>query len=418
LEFRRGWRVLLASSVGNGSGLSGLPFYTFGVFVIPLVGAFGWTRGRVSIAASFLILGTVITAPLVGLLIDRRGARRVAILSMLALSVGYALLTQLGPDLIGFYIAWGLMSLVGGGTTPVVWTRAVGLWFNRGRGLALGLALAGSGLSGIFGPSLTTRAITAFGWRGGYLALSAFIFLVAVPVIALLFRDRGSAAPSPATLAPADEPALNAPGLTLPEALRTLVFWKIAIGFLFVSSVIAALVLNLVPLLVDRGLTPAGAASVAGIMGIAVLIGRIGIGWLLDRFHAPLVACGFIALPAVGCFLLSLPELPAWTMAASVVTIGLAAAAEVDLVAYLTSRFLGMRAYGRIYGTQLSLFYLGAAAGPFSAGLAYDHFHSYLPTLSVAAGSLLFGAIVLGTLGQPPRFATPSTSLPPEGKPP
>ncbi len=118
-EFRRGWRVLLASSVGNGSGLSGLPFYTFGVFVIPLVAAFGWTRGRISIAASFLILGTAITAPIVGTIIDRYGARRVGIGSMFAVSVGYALLTRLGPDIAGFYVAWGLMSLAGGGTELV-----------------------------------------------------------------------------------------------------------------------------------------------------------------------------------------------------------------------------------------------------------------------------------------------------------
>ena len=62
-EFRRGWRTLLASSMGNGSGLSGIPFYTFGVFVVPLVAAFGWTRGQVSIAASFMIIGTAISAP-------------------------------------------------------------------------------------------------------------------------------------------------------------------------------------------------------------------------------------------------------------------------------------------------------------------------------------------------------------------
>ena len=76
-EFRRGWRTLLAASIGNGSGLSGLAFYTFGVFILPLTEAFGWARGDVSIASSFLLLGTVISAPIVGSLIDRIGARRV-----------------------------------------------------------------------------------------------------------------------------------------------------------------------------------------------------------------------------------------------------------------------------------------------------------------------------------------------------
>ncbi len=408
-EFRRGWRVLLASSVGNGSGLSGLPFYTFGVFVVPLVAAFGWTRGQVSKGASCLILGTAFTAPIVGSIIDRYGARRVGILSMFAVGVGYTLLTRQGPVLATFYVAWSLMSLVGGGTTPVVWTRAVSLWFDRGRGLALGIALAGSGLAGVFAPLLTTRAIAAFGWRGGDFALAAFILLVAVPLLAIYFdergKDRGRSAGVQKLPAPAQVAHQGLPGLNLREALGTLAFWKIAFGFCFVSSVIAGLIINLVPLLIDRGLTAAAAARVAGIMGLAVLVGRVGIGYLLDRLHAPLVASLLLSLSAIGCFLLSVPDLPEWMVPLSVISIGLAAAAEVDLLAYLTSRFLGMRAYGRIYGWQLSAFYLGAAAGPFIAGMAYDHFHSYLPTLGFAAGSLLFGAFVLGTLGRPPRFA-------------
>ena len=95
-EFRRGWRTLLASSMGNGSGLSGIPFYTFGVFVVPLVAAFGWTRGQVSIAASFMIIGTAISAPIIGSVIDKFGARRVGLWSMAGMSLGYFALTQIG----------------------------------------------------------------------------------------------------------------------------------------------------------------------------------------------------------------------------------------------------------------------------------------------------------------------------------
>jgi len=400
-EFRRGWRVLLASSVGNGSGLSGLPFYTFGVFVVPLATAFGWTRGRVSIAASFLIIGTSITAPLIGAIIDRFGTRRVGLLSMLALSIGYGLLTQLGPHIALFYLAWLLISLAGGGTTPVVWTRTVNLWFDRARGLALGLALAGSGLSGILAPTLTSRAIDAFGWQGGYLALGAFILLVAIPVIAVFFED---GIPRPVRSRQGGSTASGLPGLDLHDSLRTASFWKIAIGFFCVSSVIAALIINLVPLLIDRGLARTDAARVAGVMGFAVFIGRIVIGFLLDRFSAPLVASVLLALSAAGCLLLGMAGTPEWAVPLSVISFGLAAAAEVDLVAFLTSRFLGMRAYGRVYGSQLTVFYIGAALGPFVAGLAYDHYHSYAPTLHFAAASLLFGALIIGTLGRPPDF--------------
>jgi len=403
LEFKRGWRSLLAAAIGNGSGLSGLSFYTFGVFVLPLSAAFGWTRGEVSTAASFLIIGTAITAPLIGSVIDRYGARRVGITSMIALAFVYAALTQLEGTLGVFYAAWLALSLIGGGTTPVVWTRTVNIWFDRGRGLALGVALAGSGVAGIFAPVLINRVIADYGWQAGYLALGAFILLVSVPAIAVLLQERPTTPATASQSGKVEEPAAPMPGLVLAEALREVAFWKIAIGFFFVSAVIAALIINLIPLLVDRGLAQQSAASIAGVMGIAVLVGRVAIGFLLDRFAAPAVARLLLGLCALGCLALTLPDASIWLIGISVLSLGLAAAAEVDLVAYLTSRFFGMRAYGEIYGWQLTSFYLGAAIGPLAAGMAYDHYQSYLPTLYFAAGAMIFGALVTGTLGKP-RF--------------
>jgi MFS family permease len=403
-EFRRGWRSLLAAAIGNGSGLSGLAFYTFGVFVLPLVAAFGWTRGEVSIAASFLIIGTAITAPLVGSVIDRFGARRVGLVSMVALAVGYAALTTIDGSIGMFYVAWLVLSLIGGGTTPVVWTRTVNIWFDRGRGLALGLALAGSGVAGVFAPVLVTRIIAEYGWQGGYLAIGGFLLVVSTPLVALLLKERPTAAPLAMGSAGTDmDVAEPLPGLELDEALRQVAFWKIAVGFFLVSAVIAALIINLIPLLVDRGLDAQQAASIAGVMGIAVLVGRVAIGVLLDHFPAPAVAGVVLGLCALGCFALTLPDASTWLIGLSVLSLGLAAAAEVDLVAYLSSRFFGMRAYGKVYGWQLTSFYLGAALGPLAAGMAYDRFGSYLPTLYFATGALIFGALVTSTLGKP-RF--------------
>ncbi|NBX40901.1 MAG: MFS transporter, partial [Gammaproteobacteria bacterium] len=247
------------------------------------------------------------------------------------------------------------------------------------------------------------RVIADYGWQAGYLVIGAFIACIAVPVIALLLQDK-----PPVVIPHAQDVAqatnTEVAGLTLHESLRTVAFWKIAIGFFLVSGVVAALIINLIPLLVDRGLDREQAAKIAGAMGIAVLIGRVGIGSLLDRFSGPLVARVLLALCAVGCFTLTLPDLSHAAVIACTLSLGLAAAAEVDLVAFLTSRFFGMRAYGKIYGWQLTAFYIGAALGPLGAGLAFDHFQSYVPTLYFAAASMAFGALVTGSLGNPPRF--------------
>jgi len=400
-EFRKGWRTLLASSLGNAAGLSGLPFYTFGVFVVPLSAAFGWTRGEASGAASCLILGTAVTAPLVGSLIDRIGARRVALTSLFGLALGYALLTRLGGGVAWFYAAWLAMSLIGGGTTPVVWTRAVNIWFDRSRGLALGLTLAGSGLASIFGPLFCTKLIERFGWQAGYLGIGAIIAFVAIPLISLLFKEY----PRTESTSARSQAAPDLPGRTFAEAVRSPEYWRIAGVFLFISAAITALLINIVPLLIDRGLTSVEAAQMAGTMGIAVMVGRVVVGMLLDRFAAPRVALLLFCTTALGCLSLALESAPTWLLIVSVVSLGFAAAAEVDLVAFLVSRYFGLKAYGRIYGSQLTAFYLGAAIGPALIGIAYDRAGGYTQSLFVIAGVLVAGGLAIGTLGTPAEAA-------------
>lgn len=408
MEFQRGWRTLLACVTGNGFGLSGFAFYTFGVFVIPLVDAFGWERGDVSTAASFLLLGTFITAPIIGTIIDKYGAKRVGLISLAGLSLGYAALTQLNGNIFMFYAMWLVMALVGGGTTPVVWTRAVNLWFDKGRGLALGIALAGAGVAGIVAPAFATALVQQFGWEGAYLGIGLLILLVALPLVAFFFNDNApSAVATDDNAAPAT--ADHQTGMSLNESIRTVVFWKIAIGFFFISAIIAGLLINLVPLLVDRDMTQMAAAGIAGVLGFAVLFGRIGVGYLLDRFRAPLVSAVMFSITAGGCFLLTIDAAPTWVIQLAVISLGFAAAAEIDLVAFLVSRFFGLKAYGKVYGVQLSIFYLGAALGPLAVGQSFDSTGNYQIALLAGIAIFIAGAAVIGSLGTPPDFSKRET---------
>jgi MFS family permease len=402
-ELLRGWKVLLASGVGIAAGLSGIAFYTFGVFIVPLSDEFGWSRGQLSIAASFMIIGTAITAPVVGTVIDRYGTRMVSIASMILLGIGYFCLTQLNGNLYTFYGAWLLIALIGGGTTPVVWTCTISMWFDRMRGLALGVTLAGSGIIGIFGPALVTTLIEHYGWEGGYIGIGCIILFFSLPIVFIFSKDGGPESQSsiPAGPSPTKQ---ELTGKTLPEAFRSQQFWIIAGGFFLVSGVIAGLLINMVPMLIDKGLNSSDAAQIAGFLGVAVVIGRIGIGFVIDRAHAPVVARTLLLITAAGCWLLTIDGTPIWVIVISVMGMGLAAAAEVDLVAFLTSRYLGMKAYGKIYGFQTSAFYLGAALGPIAVGLAYDHFQSYRLILNYSAAILVFGGLVVGSLGMPPNF--------------
>jgi len=310
----------------------------------------------------------------------------------------------LGGSIAVFYAMWLTMALVGGGTTPVVWTRAVNLWFDKGRGLALGIALAGAGVAGIVAPAFTTALIQEFGWQGGYLGIGAIILLVALPLVALFFNDHAPVDVHPDSAAHTPV-AANSLGMTLSESVRTSAFWKIAIGFFFISAIIAGLLINLVPLLVDRDMTQMAAAGIAGVLGFAVVFGRVGVGFLIDRFPAPLVSAVMFCITAGGCLLLSLDNIPTAVIQIAVISLGFAAAAEIDLVAFLASRFFGLKAYGKIYGVQLSIFYLGAAIGPLAVGQLYDLFGSYNQSLYAGIAIFISGAAIIGSLGKPPVFA-------------
>lgn len=408
-ELARGWRVVLASAIGAGSGVTGLAFYAVGQFIRPLGHAFGWSRAAVSTGVLCLLLGTVLTAPLIGGLVDRIGVRRLALASMGGIALGFVALSRNGGSLLLFQLGWLLVSVLGCGTTPLIWTRAVGGWFDRRRGLALGLTLAGTGLSALLVPLLLSRLIAVAGWRTGFLALAAEILLLGLPCVWLWFGERGEQHPSE----PAPQPERASwewspaePDLSLRQAMRGTIFWRLLVGMLLVAGVVAGLIVHLTPLLMDRGASAISAGGWSSLLGVAVIVGRVGIGGLLDRSNAARVAGLFLMLPAIACLLLAADR----GALAALLLIGLAAGAEVDLLAYLASRCFGLRHYGAIYGWLLSAFSLGGGIGPILAGRVHDATGSYRMALLAGAALCAAGALLIGSIrtGRPaPALAPP-----------
>jgi predicted MFS family arabinose efflux permease len=380
--------IILAAATGVAVGLTGIPYYTFGVFLKPLAMEFGWTRSQVGLGSFFLHSGTFVLSPFLGSFVDRRGARPIALITLVGLAVGLLLLSQSGPQIATYYAAWVLVALLGCGTTPLTWTRMINQNFDKARGLALGMALAGTGIASVFGPRLSSWMIDEYGWRGAYIGLAALVFFIAFPVVFLTAPKK--------TAGPAN--IINSTGMTLRHAAATRAFWLIAVGIFVVIFGQASAMIHMVPLLTDRGLAPASAATLAGFMGVAVIVGRLGVGMLVDRFHAPHVAAAFIPLPAIA-FLILLSSDSLATSVLAVLLVGLAAGAEVDLLAYFTSRYFGMRHYGKIYGVMLSTFALGAGLGPGATGWSHDLTGSY--TAALWAGVVIFvsGAFILSRLG-------------------
>jgi cyanate permease len=175
------------------------------------------------------------------------------------------------------------------------------------------------------------------------------------------------------------------------------------VGAIFlVGASVHGCVLHLAPLLSDRGVSPQRAALAISFTGSAILIGRVGSGYLLDRFFAPRVATCLFGAAAFGIALLRTGAASGLVFLAAFL-IGLGMGAEVDIIAYLTSRYFGLRAFGEVYGYAFASYVLAGALGPWLMGLGFDRSGSYGSILVGFLLATLLAAVLMTRLG-PYRF--------------
>jgi len=404
-EFRRGWGVVLAAMLGIGLGLSPVPFYTIGMLAPELNKAFGWEFSAMLVGLPIMTLGVLVASPLVGLLADRFGVRRVALVSIVLFSLSFMAFSMNQGSIELFYLNWGLMALFGAGTLPITWTRAVNNRFDLHKGLALGLSLLGTGIFGCLVKPLTAWLIADFGWRTAYVAIGALPLLIALPVALLWFRDADDDLSNAVQRREAQaQRAAAAPGMSFRESLRDYRFWLLAFSFTLISFAVGGLIPNMENILKVAGFGRSDVVALVSLIGLSVTVGRIAGGWLIDRLWAPGVAFVMISLPALACYLLAADSLSVGSARLAIVLVGIAAGIEYDLMAFLVARYFGMKSYGAIYGAQYGFFAFGAGLAPVVFGKAFDKAGSYDSVLLLAAVMLFLGALALLGLGRYRNF--------------
>jgi MFS transporter, OFA family, oxalate/formate antiporter len=391
-------KVLFASAVGIALGASPIPFNTIGHLVKPLKAEFGWERGQVMLAVTFFAFAVTFLSPVFGWLVDKLGVRKVAIGSLALFSLTWMATTLTPNNTFIFYMLWLIMGILGGASIPISWTRAVNAWYVHKRGLALALALAGTGFSGLFINSMMPRLIENYGWRAAVISLGLASLFIGVPVALALFREPTDAErPAPSIM-----DAGMTVGATVKSALGELRFWLIFLSIGIVALAYGGLVSNYVPLLMDKGFDPKVAGSIAGIIGISIILGRLLAGYLIDRIWAPLVAFPMLTLPVLACWLLSAAGVTPLTASLCACILGLAAGVETDLIAYLAARYFGMKNYGKIYGILYMPFGMMTAISAPLYGRIFDQTKSYNLALQGAAVCFIVGAVLLLLIGKYP----------------
>ena len=367
--------------------------FTFGVFLKPIMADTGWMRSTTSFALSVGGILGAIAVPVLGHMMDRWSIRRVALPGIVVYTIFLSLM-GLAPAVLGiFTLMFALAEMTSAIQTPLGYAKAISAWFDRRRGLALGIAMSGVGLGAFVVPQLAERLIERVGWRGAYVSLGLLTFAIAFPAVALWIREprpgegeRGAAAPIALPL-----------GHTVREAARTARFWMLGAAFFLVAVAINGSAAHIVPLLTDHGLSAASATATLAIFGLATMSGRLLAGFLVDRIFAPYVATFFFLAPIAGfAFLASATGM---LPAAGVVLMGMGLGTEIDLIAFLVTRYFGQRAFGQIYGYFFMIFGLGSSFGRFLAGLIFDLAGSYNPALIGAALALVVAVILVNRLG-------------------
>jgi MFS family permease len=384
--------ILVAAVLGLTIGmLSGL-FYSMGTLIPVWEVEFGWSRGDMSLSLTFVTLALFLFGTTAGHLGDKFGAATVGGLSLAIYGGLLILLAAFMTELWQLWVGYVVLAIVGAGSTAIVLIRPIAAVFDARRGLAMGITMTGAGIAGFWVPQFVAFMIEFDGWRTAMMALGALAILVA-PIVWFGFREqKGEAATK----------VVEEVGPEFSEAIRSQTFWILSLMAIAMSLGVGGLVVHFVPMFTDLGADGVRAAQIASILGLSSVVGRIGVGMLLDRISAPLVALGTLVLAAFGVMLLYLFGLQYAPLAVALV--GLAAGAEVDLIAYLCSRQFGTRSYGKIYGWQYSVFVMGYGFSPFLVGLARDHFGNYNFALLASASAVAIAGLVAPMLRSKPDF--------------
>jgi len=395
-EFARGWGTILAAVLGIGLGMAAIPTYSMGLIAPYLVKQFGWSVGQIMAAMSLITLMSLWAGPCAGALAERIGARAIALVALPLWGAAFALLALSNGSLVLFYVSWTLIGIVGAATLPITFTRAVNRNFDKAKGLALGLAMTGTGLFGIFGKPFLGAVLAAYGWRVGFVVLGLLPVVLAWPMVWWFYRDDAGAV---AVAAPVERP-----GLTLGQTLADWRFWLIALALLPISFALGGPVPNLELILKDGGLTTAQALSVTPLMGLASITGRLAGGWLLDRVWAPLVGFVILSVPAASLWYLGSGPLDVGHARLAIFALGFALGIEYDLVAFFVARYFGLRRYGAIYGLLYVCFAAGAGFSPMLFGHNHDVHGNFHAILWGSAGVLVVAAACFLGLGRYRKF--------------
>ncbi|MDP2951830.1 MAG: MFS transporter [Chloroflexota bacterium] len=413
--FFYGWVVVGVASAGLFVNTTTAPPMV-SIFLYPMTQELGWSR---SLYSGALTVGTIlnaITAPFIGRLVDRYGARVIFTISGTILGSAMWGLSML-TNALGFYLSFALARLFSQGVLNLGGNTAVANWFVQKRGLATAVANLGRALGATVLPLLAQVMIQTQGWRAAWQALGVIIWAVLVLPAALFMRRRpedmglrpdGAAAPGSFSqrMEPQQRGRVQDVSWSLTEALHTPVLWLLVLIMVLMSPTIAGVSTHTMPLLLDRGAAPMVAALAVSLSSVFMGLGGLMWGFLVQRMairHC--MACIMAAFTVSTLMLAVLEPVPLLFLATAI--FGSCLGGIFTLEPVIWADYFGRSSLGTIRGFALPFQWTGMALGPLLAGMSSDLTGSYWPAfLGFALACSLGGLLLLAA--RPPSKSIPS----------
>ncbi|WP_425308554.1 MFS transporter [Ammonicoccus fulvus] len=415
---RRAWWMVSWSTIAITASVASLVLSPFSVLLGPISQEFGWSRSQTSGLVSIFALTAAVVTPVVGRLLDKHGTRKILVPGVILTLIGLASLSILPPQLWLWMTVMGLLGVVSVTVNGMPVVRLAARWVDRRRGLAIGIVGTGLALGQAISPVIVGGLMTHYGWRTSFIGLAVFGLIVALLPALFVLRD-----PRPEESVKLGETTHHTeeelPGLTVKEAFKTRQYWILLISTLVIACAMPGVLVHLVSILTDQGISMERAVAALSLAGLATMAGRLIGGFLLDVIHAPYVAMVVFLFPVVGFLMLGsgmgiLPLIGA-------MCVGFAMGGEADLVSYMTSRYLGMKSFGSLYGILFALLALGYAIGPAVYAASYDSTGSYHTAYWIFGIALIVVMLALPFMGKyrfRPAVAVPGAHEPdPEDAP-
>ena len=389
------WWTVAGGAIACAVGI-GVMGNSFGIFTKAIAAEFGWDRSTATLGLTIQhICSGLSYLPFGGILL-RWNVRRPTAIFVTVCAVCIFCLGLVPNSPLIYYALFAVLGAASAAATAMPYSVAIVKWFDDYRGLALGLMVTGTGIGAAIVPLYTNYLLSNFGWRTGFMALGATMFVGTMFALAFLVRT-----PATSVQAQAIEPAVAEPSYV--EIFTRLPrFWLVGGPIFLLSIAVAGILVNIVPIMTDAGYSRADAVGMLSAAGMASICSRAVVGLCLDRVLAPFVATGVLLIATVGLLIILFG--PVWTPAiyAAALCIGFSLGAEADIITFMVSRYFHPAVYSKIVGSVFLLFAWGNAAGISLASYVHDYLGSYHVAIELFIGLALLSVIIVLQLGAYP----------------